>query len=264
MFVDPDDYVGTDIVEKLLNNIDDETDIVCCGAQVKLNNDFINISFFKENIDFQNETKLEMLKQLLDPSYRQQVNPITAIGVPWGKLYRMRLIESNGLRFDEKLIRMQDNIFNCNAVYYSNKIKYVNENLYFYSVDNIFEYNNKYWFKLDEIFKNVLISRELFFNLLSASEKNMLLPYFRKEGFNFFNTLNYFYINNSNNSIKHLKNFIHRKVEETPYSKLFSENIKYINDLSCIGKLKFYLLKYNMLSCYIHLNKLIFLLKDKK
>ena len=46
------------------------------------------------------------------------------MGVPWAKLYRRELLIRNGLRFDEKLSWNEDNIFNMQAFFYAQEVRY--------------------------------------------------------------------------------------------------------------------------------------------
>lgn len=147
MFVDPDDYLKPNIVSTLVKNIDEKNDIICCSCVVDVDNKYINSSFFKTDFVAQTiDEKKKMFLQLIDFKYKQD-NAYTAIGVPWGKIYRKNFLSINNLYFDTKLKRMQDNIFNTYAFYFANSIKYINKSLYVYNYEHmktsIFEYTWK-------------------------------------------------------------------------------------------------------------------------
>lgn len=83
---------------------------------------------------------MELFRQLLNGFYNRSGKVYTAIGVPWGKLYKRKLIVNNKLRFDAKLKRQQDNAFNMYAFNKATEIKYINKPLYYYRLDNVKNY----------------------------------------------------------------------------------------------------------------------------
>ncbi len=84
---------------------------------------------------------------------------LTAIGVPWGKLYRKSFLERHELTFPPQLRRMQDNIFNMKAFYYAGKIRYENLHLYHYRAEHIQSYAVAY---PPELYEAVLTCRDKF------------------------------------------------------------------------------------------------------
>lgn len=145
-FVDPDDYVPEGYFERLLQLIDKEDiDIVsCCCTGFDEEKEEADL-FFREDFEASNDKEKEKLfMQLLCSSYGQPNHVFTAIGVPWGKLYRTSFLNQEGLRFNPIIRRMQDNIFNMYAFQRARKIKYVNEPLYYYRLDHISQFGKKY------------------------------------------------------------------------------------------------------------------------
>lgn len=51
----------------------------------------------------------------MESGYGQQGKTYTAIGVPWGKLYKRDFLIQNKLQFNTELRRVQDNLFNMYA-----------------------------------------------------------------------------------------------------------------------------------------------------
>lgn len=149
MFVDPDDKLDTSIIEELLKQCNDRVDIVACSCFGFIDDYQIKIRFFDKNKVFCADNKEPLFLQLLDGLYGQprksddQGTGITAIGVPWGKLYRRSFLKKYDLLFDIKLRRMQDNLFNMYAFYYADKIVYLDQQLYFYRLNNISNYTKK-------------------------------------------------------------------------------------------------------------------------
>lgn len=138
MFVDPDDFLKPDILSCLLKNTEEDTDIVACCCEAFDEEHIYANHFFRETMDFETPSeKKELLKQLLKPEYGQPQGALTAIGVPWGKIYRSDMLRQEEITFHPKLRRMQDNVFNMNAFWAARKIKYVDEMLYCYRLENI-------------------------------------------------------------------------------------------------------------------------------
>lgn len=160
MFVDADDGVKADIIQRLLDKMDDTTDIVCCSYEILETNQ--NEDMF--SCDFQASNPIEkasFYKQLMDVTYGHLNSNATAIGVPWAKLYRKSIFDDNNLRFDSELRRMQDNVMIMEAFCYARKVTYINEYLYSYRIDHINSYNS-YTYS-DQVYLGVLKKRHEFF-----------------------------------------------------------------------------------------------------
>ena len=141
MFVDPDDYLDPAIVNRLLSEVTDEVDIVSCCCNVFDDEGLNEVNhFFSGNRLFIGKEKKELYFQLMQSTYGQPNKTYTAIGVPWGKLYRREFLKKYNLIFDIKLKRVQDNIFNMYAFFYARGIKYVDEPLYKYRYSHMSDY----------------------------------------------------------------------------------------------------------------------------
>ncbi len=104
-FVDADDIVSDDCLEKLLAPADDEVDIVIGDFQP------FGITFEKkalENRRYSNSLWGACLAE------RMKTMPF---GVPWGKLFRNGIIRTNGIRFDENIHFNEDSLFNQTYFY---------------------------------------------------------------------------------------------------------------------------------------------------
>ncbi|KRM63951.1 hypothetical protein FC14_GL000167 [Ligilactobacillus agilis DSM 20509] len=162
MFVDPDDYLENNIIEKLLQHTSSRVDIVASSCNAFTNSSREEVHFFNGDRNFSTiNQKKELFIQLMYPEYAQDTNfAITAIGVPWGKIYRKKLLDANSLNFKENLRRMQDNIFNMYAFYYAEKITYIDEPLYNYRYDHMSEYFDTYKKGTADVFLNVIKERK--------------------------------------------------------------------------------------------------------
>lgn len=167
MFVDPDDRLSPTIIEMLLASVSEKTDIIACCCKVYDNSKLDDEDhFFAGNRTF-TEDKNDLYFQLMKSSYAQPGKTYTAIGVPWGKLYRKSFLMQNRLRFDTKLRRVQDNIFNMCAFFHANEIKYIDEPLYNYRYEHMSDYFRKYRENYVDIFVAV---REARYKCLNDTE----------------------------------------------------------------------------------------------
>ncbi|PAU70240.1 glycosyltransferase [Bifidobacterium italicum] len=140
-FIDPDDYVADGYLRTLYDVCEgtkDTPDIVmstciACDGEHKARQRFFPESFTAST----REEKQPLFHQLLDGSYLQSKGFVTAIGVPWGKLYRHAFITGNGLRFDPQLSRMEDNLFNIQAFHAARRIVYLDYAGYYYRVSDL-------------------------------------------------------------------------------------------------------------------------------
>lgn len=142
MFVDPDDFLSRVIVEQLLSVCTSMTDIAICACTTLDGEKCVPCHFFEGNRVFvSNVEKKELHKQLMDMKYGQDGTKIyTAIGVPWGKLYRTSMLKEHQLTFNTALRRVQDNIFNTYAFTYAREIKYIDAPLYMYNYEHMSSY----------------------------------------------------------------------------------------------------------------------------
>src|SRR5699024_8584381 len=67
---------------------------------------------------------------------QKKLSDTVSAGTTWCKLYKSELIRNNNIRFKKELTRSQDVIFCLEAFSKSGKIKYYDENLYHYRINN--------------------------------------------------------------------------------------------------------------------------------
>ena len=133
-FVDGDDYLDKDAIEKMLLAIGDN-DILIADYYVDNKKTIKKESFLSidSRVFFEYDEKIELIKNCFIRTNISNQHSITLIGVPWAKLYRLSLINNNRLCFDEKLKKMQDAIFNFDAFYFAKSIAYEKSlNVYHY------------------------------------------------------------------------------------------------------------------------------------
>lgn len=125
-FVDSDDKIDSDMVEKLVSGIDDEIDLVICGYRKifmdlgtkKTVKRIPSISGIKSKEDFLN---------IFGECFRGWI-----INPPWNKLYVLNIIKDGGNKFDPNVSIGEDLIFNLNYVNKCKKINILNDALYNY------------------------------------------------------------------------------------------------------------------------------------
>lgn len=183
MFVDPDDFLNETIIERLLASCSNETDIVMCTCTAMIEDRHITCHFFNGNRVFaNNKEKKELYKQLMDMKYGQVGEKIyTAVGVPWGKLYRMVMLKKNNITFNSELRRVQDNIFNTYAFTYAREIKYIDSPLYMYSYEHMASYFDQYRNNYAEIFLEVRKAKYQCMKSLGLLNEKDLYKYYVNE-----------------------------------------------------------------------------------
>ena len=214
MFVDGDDSIPKNSIRCLVDGVSDNTDIVIGEYYECDENKCIEKNFFGKSVDVVEKNKLFL--QLMDPHYAQENSMVfAAVGVPWGKLYRLNFLKEYKLTFDPALRRMQDNIFNMYAFYFAKKIDYINSPVYYYRIEHISKYTKPY--NAQNLYL-VLQSRKNFFENVWEKKKNKdIAMYYKKERVHLF--------------IQILKNIIlsnkiiKAKKEMKKYITLFSDTI---------------------------------------
>lgn len=124
-FIDADDYVVADYLEKLFNALVtvDEVDLsVLNYYEVNSKNEFIkhtlDSSKFTGNIQYDYD-KLQSI-----------------LWAPWGKLYKMDIIRKHHIMFPSDLLIAEDQIFNFQYIYYINRCNFIDMYGYYYNQDN--------------------------------------------------------------------------------------------------------------------------------
>lgn len=149
MFVDSDDYIDTNILEKLAEKIKREkekADIIIFDSIIEYEKKKIKNAFYnkegilnKEDIE---EIQLQNIGKGESNYYPNECN----VSVVWAKLYRKKFILERNLKFIEGIKRMPDTIFNMYAFEEADCISHYNLYGYYYrknqnSITNKFDRN---------------------------------------------------------------------------------------------------------------------------
>lgn len=133
-FVDADDWIEPNYIKKFYDmSLKSNSDILMCASYVNYSSREVKNAFFKEKVlEEQGNGKDRFILQFLCNKIYNDNLSTADIGAPWGKIYRREFLVSTGLKFNPKLIRMQDNIFNLHAFQNASQLYYQEEYLYHY------------------------------------------------------------------------------------------------------------------------------------
>lgn len=122
-FIDPDDYIEKDYLEKLYNAADkNNADLVWCDyVENRLNSDT------DHPCDLSDMTREGLLRGILDSKFS---------AVLWNKLFRASIIKGNNICFEASLKTAEDILFVSKFVCHSSRFSYVNNVLYNYNMSN--------------------------------------------------------------------------------------------------------------------------------
>ena len=126
MFIDADDYIEKNAVEKMLSTIETtHADLCLCG-------------FWKENgSESRNESNYIDSCVIYKQKYVEELF-VPQIGVStfvWNRLYKMEIIKKHSIRFWEDIYACEDTLFNFEYAMKIKKIVHTNENLYHYCIN---------------------------------------------------------------------------------------------------------------------------------
>lgn len=226
MFVDPDDWLNENIIKELLIPvIEKKWDIVACCTEVHLQGECFKNSFLK--LTDSEVSKRRIVAQLFSNDHYNDSGDFIDIGVVWAKIYKKKFLQENNLKFNSKLRRMQDNIFNLYAFEKSNGLYYIDEPLYNYNFEHISGTSRKFISDAEEMFHNNAVEKLKFYNkyyaddeLISLLLDKCLANYLLNILVN--NTCHPEFEGNIEDRIKKMKYLC----EETVFQRLFKSNNK--------------------------------------
>lgn len=170
MFVDGDDWIDFNMVERLFPKLIN-ADLVACSyyrAYEKFNipRVFDIDGIFDANF-FQRRLTGLVGEELKDPSLSDCL--VTA----WGKLFKSEIIKENNLQFvSTKEIGTEDLLFSLEYASYASKVYIINEPLYMYRRNNVSSLTSTYkpnllnqWSLLFKLIENKIVSRGFDFGI---------------------------------------------------------------------------------------------------
>ena len=170
-FVDADDYLEADFLEKLVGiAADKDFDIVSSNYyQVDHEREIAKNNYHTGTIHKNGSPAEKKRYDLFKTS--------SSFGYVWGKLYKTAFIEEYGLRFsEERQVFLEDTLFNLKAISYNPNYYVLNEPLYNYNV-----YEGSVSNRTEDITDRALLMIENYVKFLDAHEKyeenlDLLIP----------------------------------------------------------------------------------------
>ena len=168
VFLDSDDSLEPNFLSELLRTAKEKhAEIVACCANYENKGAVCQVHFWDRDSIFSDQdnnavNKKELYLQLMNPAYKTDPTGITAIGVPWGKIYNKDFLIQNEIKFDTNLRRLQDNIFNMYAFDAAERIVYLDKPLYNYTLDHISHFHFRYQETAPVNYESVIRHRKSF------------------------------------------------------------------------------------------------------
>lgn len=173
-FVDPDDWVSSDMYENLYQQAKNgNTDIMMCSYFREFGTHSKEKKF---NLPYlvtyeESEIKNTVLRKLVGPLNEEIANPelLDAWGTVWTKLYRAELLKENEIRFTNlsEIGTNEDLLFNIEAFYYAKNFEFINAPYYHYWRENNSSVTSRYkpdllgqWFTLYSKIECFLINKD--------------------------------------------------------------------------------------------------------
>lgn len=145
IFVDADDTVTVDYIEKLYNAIQGY-DVAICGFD-RFNEEGIQT---KKILEASGEVSKEFV-------YEHTFSSNMITGAAWNKLFRGDIIRANNLKYSREIFKSEDTLFAAEYYVYCNKYVYIPENLYHYRMNPQSKTQEAYVIKKYNPKKNTMI-----------------------------------------------------------------------------------------------------------
>lgn len=217
LFVDADDYVENDYVEKLYNN---DYDFTMCSFKTVIDKEIIIENSFSLSInDNQN-----ILNELLKSKY------IRLIPTPYLKIFNVKIIKNNNIQFDEKISYGEDTCFVLDYLKHCDNALIIDYNGYSNVISKEESLSRKYIKQIEDQLNEINIRIDEY---EKVKETVKSIWYFRN-----FKTILYNEVNNGYDSFK--------KVLINSKKNVYFSKIKF-NEFEFKDKLLYLFIKYNLL-----------------
>jgi len=128
-FVDSDDYISSEMFEKMLGAFEKDVDIVSCNFSYSYNDGRIERIENKKEVPEEALNPSDMLRYMYERDLYRGVS-----GYLWTRMVRSQLIKGDDrLVFRRDLDTTDDIVFVAELTCRSRKIKYINESFYYYT-----------------------------------------------------------------------------------------------------------------------------------
>ena len=125
LFVDSDDYISEDYVEKMISYVKSKKTMVLCNNQ-EIWEDRIDERQLFENVDDEILSKEEVIKEIASGK----------AGLVCSKLIDLSIVKENNIQFDTNVKLSEDLLFFLEIAKYTEEFIHINESLYFYDRRN--------------------------------------------------------------------------------------------------------------------------------
>lgn len=129
-FVDADDFLELDMLEKMLEEYEEKKLVVCSYNQI-----------FEEKIKSFKESEKKNIFSVED-TLSFLANRKKIQGYPWNKMFSKNIIKEKKIEFPENISICEDLIFVVNYIKHVDEVVYINENLYNYRIRKNSAVNN--------------------------------------------------------------------------------------------------------------------------
>lgn len=127
-FIDGDDYIEKNMVERMLSEMSFDIDMVICGIT-------IHDQYLRQNQRFKGIATEQLILTMKDLAYNYwDYYELGIINAPWNKLYRKEIIEKYELKFPVGIKMGEDAYFNLSYFMNSSKVKIIKDPLYHYFI----------------------------------------------------------------------------------------------------------------------------------
>lgn len=146
MFVDADDWIESDAIEVLINEVDKRNDLTWVTGdndrRGKNENDNTCIRVYEKK-DYESEliSSCIVYPDNLSSKYYKGIEGLKLRG-PVMKLYSLSLIKKNNIRFDTNLKLGEDQLFNLHYLQYVECLVFINSRIYHYTKNKFSSSNN--------------------------------------------------------------------------------------------------------------------------
>lgn len=162
MFVDADDFIEKEMVEKMIANIKDSEMVICGYWEVFKNlNVKHNVIENEEIINFE-----EAINRIFERDYYG--------GYLWNKLFITSIVKENNISFESNIHMCEDLLFVIRYMIYCKKIKVIPECFYYYRMRK----SSMVWNKSDNKFQSLFISYHIIYEILKKEHIQMTKFYY--------------------------------------------------------------------------------------
>ena len=138
MYVDGDDWIDVDCIEKCIGNMRDDVDVIFFPFRKEFDGHTVDVKLFDNECVFTNkDTKNDLLRKFFGPFGNEMKNPIRMdnISAVWGKMYRKIIVDGYSF-MDINVVGNEDGLANIYFLHNARKVKYIESTWYHYRKNN--------------------------------------------------------------------------------------------------------------------------------